>query len=124
MVSTAMKELAKRTTCPECGATRIKPNPATPHGLCPEGHGRLVRMRAKDASHLEVAGRLPEATRIGRRRFRIEDRDGVYHFSDRSGVEVVDLDDPLPAGWVVAYLYNGASMRIRAFLRIGETDET
>ena len=115
MVSDAMKDLAKRMACPECGARRIKPNPATPYGLCPEGHGKLVKMREKDTEHLEVAERLPEATKVGTNKFTIEGRDGAYGFSGRSGMEAIDLDDHLPDGWVNAYLYNGVSLRIRSF---------
>lgn len=116
MISDAMKALNERMTCLECSATRIKPNSDSPYGLCPNGHGRLVKMRAKDAKHLEVSERLPEATKVGANKFRIEERDGTYGFSNQSGWAAVDLDDPLPAGWVNAYLYNGDSLRVRSFL--------
>ena len=110
--------LIKLAACPKCGTRRRNFNPArSSFHLCPAGHGRLVHLQltARDERLLDIAERCPRATRIARNKFTIIGHDGLFRFSG-SSQRTVSTDEQLVDGWVVAYLDDGKTLLVRAFL--------
>ena len=115
-----MKRLDKRVFCPQCGAMRIC-HPRSQYAVCPNGHGRLVPRFTKAEARQVFAASLPRARRIGRNKFAIDGRKGLFGYRGGSGRRPAKPGMPVRRDEVIARHVTAKRQLVRVFARHGPT---
>jgi hypothetical protein len=111
-----MDDLGRRVFCPECGAVRVR-NAGSPHAVCPNGHGRLVPRFSEAQMRKALVAALPRARRLGRNRFSIDGREGLFGYRNGSGRRPASPGMSVQADEVVARHVTRSRQLIRVFAR-------
>ena len=111
-----MKRLDKRIFCPQCGAMRIC-HPGSPYAVCPNGHGRLVPRFNKSEARQAFVASLPLARRVGRNKFTIQGRKGLFGYRGGSGRRPATPGTPVARDEVIARHVTATRQLIRVFAR-------
>ena len=111
-----MDDLCRRVFCPECGAVRIC-HRGSRYAVCPNGHGKLVPRFSKAEMRRALDLALPLARRLGRNRFAIDGRQGLFGYRNGSGRRRAEPGMAIEPDEVIARHVTRSRQMIRVFAR-------